>query len=93
MLPDPVLLIEILSPSNEVETWANVWTYASIPSVAEILVIQSTRIGAQLLRRGADGQWPDQPEAIGPDAPLTLTSIDFTVPLRAIYRTTVLSAS
>ena len=27
MVPEPVLLIEILSPSNEAETWANIWTY------------------------------------------------------------------
>jgi hypothetical protein len=31
-LTDPVLLIEILSPSNQAETWANVWAYATIPS-------------------------------------------------------------
>jgi Uma2 family endonuclease len=29
-LADPVLLIEILSPSNQVETWANVWAYTTM---------------------------------------------------------------
>ena len=29
-LPDPVLLFEILSPSNQTKTWSNVWTYTSI---------------------------------------------------------------
>jgi len=91
MLPEPMLLIETLSPGNEVETSVNVWTYASIPTVAEILVIQSTRIGAQLLRRGPDGQWPDQPVSMGPDDPISLTSVDFRAPLRSIYRTTVLA--
>ena len=38
-LPDPVLLIEIASPSNQAETWSNVWTYTSIPIVQEILVV------------------------------------------------------
>ena len=61
MLPDPVLLIEIVCPSNEVETWANVWTYASIPTVTEILVVHSTRVAAELLRREPNGQWPDEP--------------------------------
>lgn len=28
-LPDPVLLIEILSPRNEAKTWSNVWAYTS----------------------------------------------------------------
>jgi Uma2 family endonuclease len=91
MLPEPVLLIEILSPSNEVETWANVWTYASIPSVAEILVVHTTRVAAELLRREPKGQWPDEPVVLGPDDLLTLTSIAFAIPLRSFYRTTVLA--
>ena len=40
-LADPVLLIEILSPSYQAETWANVWAYATIPSVQEILVLKT----------------------------------------------------
>src|SRR5580704_10759224 len=31
MVAEPILLIEILSPRNEVETWANIWTYTTIP--------------------------------------------------------------
>lgn len=30
MLPDPLILVEILSPSNETETRSNVWTYLRI---------------------------------------------------------------
>jgi Uma2 family endonuclease len=48
-LTDPVLLIEILSPSNQAETWANVWAYTTIPSVQEILVLKTASIGAELL--------------------------------------------
>jgi Uma2 family endonuclease len=87
---EPVLLIEILSPSNEVETNANVWAYTTIPSVREILTIHSTRIAASLLRRGPDDTWPATPIEIGPDDPLTLESIGFSVPLRACYRTCIL---
>ena len=50
MLPQPVVVIEILSPSNKADTWADV--YGTIPSVRK-----------------------------------TLTSIDFSVPLDAFYRT------
>lgn len=57
-LPDPTLIIEILSPTNETETRGNVWAYASIPSVREILLVQSTSIGVELLRREQDGSWP-----------------------------------
>ena len=40
MVSEPVLLIEILSPSNERENRANVWTYTTIPSVQEILLVR-----------------------------------------------------
>jgi Uma2 family endonuclease len=89
-LPDPVLLIEILSPSNQAKTWSNVWAYTSIPSVQEILVLHSTGIVAELLRRSAEGGWPEEPEhLIGGD--LTLTSIDFQVPTAELYARTGLT--
>ncbi len=89
-LSDPVLLIEILSPSNRAETWSNVWTYTTIPSVQEILVVRSDAIGADLLRRLPDGNWPERPITIT-DGDLVLESIGFSVPLAALYRTTRLA--
>jgi Uma2 family endonuclease len=38
--------------------------YGTIPSVREILVIGTASIGVQLLRRAADGSWPEVPLAI-----------------------------
>ena len=46
-LPDPVLVIEILSPSNQAKTWTNVRAYTSILSVQEILVLRCARTKAQ----------------------------------------------
>lgn len=86
----PVLLVEILSPNNYAETRANVWAYTTLPSVREILVVNSVRIEAELLRREADGTWPGQPEMVRDDATLPLHSIDLALPLRALYRTTSL---
>jgi len=91
-LANPVLLIEILSPSNQAETWANVWTYTTIPSVLEILVLKTASIGAELLRRNQDGSWPSQPLSIE-TGDLTFESIGFSIPLAAAYRTTRLAAS
>jgi Uma2 family endonuclease len=91
VVAEPVLLIEILSPSNEVDTRANVWAYTTIPSVQEILLLRSSRIEAELLRRGPDGSWPAGPMMLGPEATLTLDSLGFTVALAAVYRTTGLS--
>jgi Uma2 family endonuclease len=87
----PVLVVEILSPSNQAETWANVWTYTTIPSVQEILVLRTAVIGAALLRRGADNIWPEMPAEIGADGELVLACIDFRGPLAAFYRTTRLA--
>jgi Uma2 family endonuclease len=85
MVPDPVLLVEVLSPSNEAETWRNVWAYTTIPTVVEILAVRSTRIEAELLRRLPDGNWPKQPEILGLGDRLTLTSIGFSIVLDAFY--------
>jgi Uma2 family endonuclease len=91
-LTDPVLVVEILSPSNQAETWANVWAYTTIPSTHEILIVKTASIGAELLRRNSDGSWPKQPMRIEA-GDLTLETIGLKVPLTALYRTTRLARS
>lgn len=91
-MAEPVLLVEILSPNNYLATRANVWTYTTLPTVQDILVLHSTRIEAELLCRGPDGTWPEQPAIVHDGEVLGLGSIDFAVPLRALYRTTSLVA-
>jgi Uma2 family endonuclease len=90
MVPDPILLIEILSPSNEAQTRANIWAYTTIPSVREILAVHSTRMEAELLRRSPDGSWPQDPDILTAGDTLTLASIGFATKLAAFYRTTAL---
>jgi len=84
-LIEPLLLIEILSPSNEPETRANVWSYTTIPSVREILLVCSTHIAAELIRREPDGGWPANSSPIGEQDRLVLDSIGFDCPLAAVY--------
>jgi Uma2 family endonuclease len=91
MVPNPILLIEILSPGNEAQTRANIWAYTTIPSVQEILAVHSTRVEAELLRRGTDGNWPEEPEILAGTDTLNLRSIDYAVTLAALYRTTALA--
>ncbi len=91
-LTDPVLIVEILSPSNQAETWANVWAYTTIPSVREIVVLQTVAIGAELLRRRADGTWPRQPEVLT-NGELVLESIGLRTFLVDLYRSTRLRRS
>ena len=93
MVPDPILLIEILSPSNATETWSNVPLYSTVPSVIEILIVYSTKVAAEILRRGDDGRWPRNAEPIGPDGMIRLQSIGLELPLREVYRGTHLAES
>ena len=86
-LTDPVLIVEFLSPGNQAETWANVWAYTTIPSVREIVVVRTVSIGAERLRRGADGAWPREPETAG-DGDLVLDSIGLRTSLVELYRGT-----
>jgi Uma2 family endonuclease len=87
---DPVLLVEIVSPSNKSQTWQNVWTFTTLPSMREILLLSTVSIRADLLRRGADGSWPPAVTVIE-SGDLTLESVGLTVPLADIYRTTRLA--
>ena len=59
-----------------------------IPTVAEIVVLHSTAIAAEILRRRHDSSWPDQLERIDVEGTLRLDSIGFAAPLRDAYRTT-----
>lgn len=90
-MPAPVLLAEILSPGNHRQSRANVWTYMTLPSVREILLLHSTRIEAELLRRQPDGTWPAEPLLVRDGETLALDSVGLALPLRAIYRTTSLA--
>lgn len=82
---EPVLLIEILSPSNHAETWRNVWSYVTIPSSREVLVIRSTSLGIELPRRDANWKWPGHTQPIA-SGPFSLTSIDLDLTVEALYR-------
>jgi Uma2 family endonuclease len=90
VLVDPILLIEILSPSNQAQTWTNIWAYTTIPSVLEILILRADRIGAELLRRSPQGEWAERPASIT-EGDVALDSIGFRVGLRELYRGTRLA--
>jgi Uma2 family endonuclease len=87
VLAAPLVLVEILSPSNQADTWTNVWAYTTIPSVREILVLHTSEIRADLLRRQDDDLWPNDPLQLVAGDPVNLESIGFTAPIAAFYRT------
>ena len=88
LLPDPILLIEILSPSNAGDTWGNVWAYTTIPTVVEIVLLHSTEILAEVLRRESDGNWPPETMKVAAGQTLALASIGFECPIEAVYART-----
>jgi Uma2 family endonuclease len=91
LMLEPLVLIEILSPTNVSRTRANIRAYTTIPMVKELVVLHSAAFVAEVLRRGPDGAWPQQPETVGGDGELRLDSIGFAAPLRAAYRTSGLA--
>ena len=91
--PDPILIIEVLSLSNASATWNNVALFSTLPSVTEILVVESERVGAHLLRRGPGATWPPDPMEIGTEDTIRLASVSLDVPLIEIYHGTELGQS
>ena len=84
---NPVLIVEILSPSNWRKTRRNVDSYASIEGLQEVLVLHSQRMLAEVFRSGASGAWDDITAVTAGDEEVTLESIGFMAPLAAFYRT------
>jgi Uma2 family endonuclease len=84
-LPDPILLIENLSPGNARDTWDNVWVYATIPGVRGIVIVHATRVLAEVLRLGLDRIWPEETDKVRRQDTLRLDSIDFACPMPDIY--------
>jgi hypothetical protein len=56
-----------------------------------VVVLRSTSIGAELLRRQADGAWPREPQPLDRGATLDLESIGLACPLAEFYTGTYLA--
>lgn len=81
----PVMIAEILSPSNAGETREAVRAMLSIPSLHEVLILGSETIVAELLRRAPDGSWPTAPSVFGPADTLPLDSLGIALPMADLY--------
>lgn len=91
-IPDPVVLIELLSPGSQVATRRNVWAYTTIPSVSEILLLSSLSMSGELLRHNPDGGWPATPLLPGAESVVRLDAIGFETPIHRCYATSSLAA-
>jgi Uma2 family endonuclease len=91
LMREPLVLIEILSPTNVSKTRLNVRAYRTIPTVVEIVVVHTSAMVAEVARRTPEGVWPEQPDVVDAASELRLDSIGFAAPLRDAYRTTNLA--
>jgi Uma2 family endonuclease len=80
---EPVLIVEIRSPSTERDDhFVKLPQYQSIPSVQEIFYIESERVAATIYRRAGNG-W-DIIQLDGPEARLHLDTIGLDIALGAV---------
>jgi Uma2 family endonuclease len=84
LIRDPILIVEVMSPSTvRFDGQAKAADYRRIPSVQEIMLIDSTAMFAEVLRREGE-QWIS--EIIqGPGANLSLRSIPLSLPMSELY--------
>ena len=84
----PILIIEVMSPSNDDDTWETIATLAALASLREIAVVQSTRVEVSVYTRNAAGAWPSDPVVTTAGGTIHLTCIDFDLPIAEVYRDT-----
>jgi Uma2 family endonuclease len=84
LISDPLLIVEILSPGTALyDRQTKVSDYRRISSVEEILLIDSTSIFAEVLRREVD-RWITE-IVRGPQATLSLASIGLATAMSDLY--------
>ncbi len=89
----PLIIIEVLSPGNDNETDASIIACASIPSVQEMLSVDSTRRLVEIWRRDSKGDWPVDPETLTGAGVVRLDTLNFAMSLDDIYAGTHLAVS
>ncbi len=87
---EPVVLVEVLSPSSERTDRAEKRdAYFSIPSLRHYVVIDSRTVDVTVYHRH-DGGWTAEPVA-APDGVIQLAAIECSLPLREIYESSGLT--
>ena len=81
---EPLLIVEVLSPSTDRDdVFVKLPVYQRIPSLREILYVETERIGATVYRRAEDG-W--QTIDLAPEARLQLETVGLDIALSSLYR-------
>jgi len=84
LIRDPVLIVEILSPSTAAfDRQIKVADYRAIPSVQEILLIDSATVFAEILRREGDRWITEMVQGLA--ATLSLSSVSLSIAMSDLY--------
>jgi Uma2 family endonuclease len=82
---DPVLVIEVLSPSTQQgDLTRKRWAYQDITTLEAILFVAADEARAELSTRGPDGTWVSR-FFVGPSAVLPIDSLDLELPMGELY--------
>ncbi len=85
IVSDPVLIVEVLSPSTDRDdVFIKLPVYQRISSLQEILYLETERVGATVYRRSVDG-WQTI-ELAAADARLQLYTVGLDIALGSLYR-------
>lgn len=86
ILLNPVVIIEVLSPSTEKYDRNNKFSYYQhIDAFREYILVDSTKYALSIFSKSESGKWLNA-EIHDLSANLTIQSINFTLPLSQIYR-------
>ena len=83
--PNPILIVQIMSPSNESETWESIQACATIPSLTEIVVVESESVKVSIFRKGTDGAWPENAEVIEAGGTVSIATIEAIFSIDELY--------
>ena len=93
LVDEPLITIEVLSPSNDDLTDASIMACATIPSVMEMLVVDSVRLVVEIWKCDLAGAWPSEPDTISAGGTIRLDAIGLELSLTDIYADTHLSST
>jgi Uma2 family endonuclease len=82
---EPVVVIEILSPSNRAETLAKLPYYGQFETIQEIVFVESERVGLRVYRRADGADWLDRPSEESRDM-VALASLGVALTAAEVYR-------
>jgi len=86
MIKNPTVIIEILSPSTEqYDVKRKKFFYMQMPSLKEYIMVDSTSVSVDILRRGNGNKWENE-ILINKDSSLYIQTIDLIIPIFEIYK-------